>query len=117
MDGKLDVFKQCALEAQKANCILCCIKRSVASRAREGRIALLLCGGEASSGVLRPGVESSVQERHGPVGAHPKEEHKNGPRDGTPPYEDGLRAAAVQPGEEKALGRAESGLSVSEGGL
>jgi len=84
VDGKLDVFKQCALEAQKANCILCCIKRSVASRAREGRIALLLCGGEDSCGVLRPGVESSEQESHGPVGAHPKEGHKYDPRDGTP---------------------------------
>ena len=71
----------------------------------------------ASPGAQHPVVESSVQERHGPVGAHPKEEHKNGPRDGPPPYEDGLRARAVQPGEEKALGRAESGLSVSEGGL
>ena len=29
-------------------------------------------------------LESSVQERHGPVGAHPEEGHKNGPRDETP---------------------------------
>ena len=33
------------------------------------------------------------------------------------PYEDRLRAEAVQPGEEKALGRSESSLSVSEGEL
>jgi len=41
--------------------------------------------------------------------------HKNDPRDGTPPCEDRLRAGAVQPGEEKAEGRAEGSLSVSTG--
>ena len=32
-------------------------------------------------------------------------------------YEDRLRAGAVQPGEEKAPGRPDNNLSVSEGGL
>ena len=44
------------------------------------------------------------------------EGHKNDHRDGTPPYEDILRAGAVQPGEEKVLGDL-SGLSISKGGL
>ena len=62
----------------------------------------LLCAGEASPGVLQPGVESSVPERHGPAEAHPKEGHKNDPRDGTPLlYRQAERAGTVQPGEEK----------------
>lgn len=39
---------------------------------------------DTSTGVLCPDVESSVQERCGPFGAHPEESHKNDPRDGTP---------------------------------
>jgi len=32
---------------------------------------------ETSTGVLCPDVESSVQERHGPVGVHPEKGHRN----------------------------------------
>ena len=62
-------------------------------------------------------MESSEQERCGPIRAHPEEGHRNGPRDGTSLLQgQAERAAAVQPGEEKAAGRPESGLSVSKGG-
>jgi len=40
VDEELGMRQQRALAAQKANCILHCIKRSVASRAREGILSL-----------------------------------------------------------------------------
>jgi len=78
----------------------------------------LLCAGEPSPGILCPDVETSAQKRRGPVRVCPEEGHKNDPRDGTPLLlGQSERAGAVQHGEEKALGRSESGLSMSEGGL
>ena len=51
MDGKLDISQQCALAAQKANCILGCIQ---SSRAR--KVILPLC-----SLLVRPHLEYCMQ--------------------------------------------------------
>jgi len=77
VDERLDMSQQCELAAQKANRILGCIKRSVASRSREG--VLPLCS--------RPHLESCMQlwrPRHGCVGVGPEEGHKDDPRAGAP---------------------------------
>jgi len=54
VDEKLNMSRQCTPAAQKANCTLGSIKRSVASRAREGLLPLY-------SALVRPHLEYCIQ--------------------------------------------------------
>ncbi|KAK4828615.1 hypothetical protein QYF61_000067 [Mycteria americana] len=104
VDTKLNMSQQCAFVANKANGILGCIRRSVASGSRE-MILPLLSSVKAASGVLCPVLSSSVQERYRHTGESPIAGHKDDEGTRAPQIQGKAeRAGTVQPGEEKAQG-------------
>ncbi|PKU36391.1 hypothetical protein llap_13305 [Limosa lapponica baueri] len=83
VDEKLNMSQQFALAAQKANCILGCVKRSMAIRSREVTLPLY-------STLVRPHLEYCIQlwgpqhKGHGSIGVSPEEGHEDDERAGAP---------------------------------
>ena len=71
VDQELDTSQQHALAAKKANCILSCINRRVASRTREMTVPLY------SAFVRHPGLRPPAQERCRVAGGYPEESHED----------------------------------------
>lgn len=77
VDETLDVRWERVLAAQKPNCVLGCIKSSVASRLREVNLPFYSALVRLPPAVLRRALGATTQVRHGPVGVGPEKGHKN----------------------------------------
>ena len=85
VDEKLDMTQQCALTAQKANHVLGCIKRSVASRAREGILPLYSTLMRPPPAVLCPALGPPNMRRTLTCSSRSRGGHKDDQGAGAPP--------------------------------
>ena len=85
VDNRLAMSQQCALVAKKANGMLGCIKKNVASMLKEVILPFCSANGEATFKILRPVLGSSVQNRQGSPRKSPVEGHKDNKEPGASP--------------------------------
>ncbi|GAB0185743.1 mitochondrial enolase superfamily member 1 [Grus japonensis] len=77
VDNKLSMNQQCALVAKKANGVLGCPKKSMASMLREVILSVYSALVKATSGISCPVLGSPAQERQGTTGKSPAEGYKD----------------------------------------
>lgn len=114
--NKLIMSQQCAFTKKECQCLRCYSRQSTAKQVELGDFSLLFSTGQATPGVLCPGLGSSVQERYGTTGESPVKNHQDD--EGTVAsfiQEKAARVDTVQPMEEKAWGESYQHVQISDG--
>ncbi|GAB0183754.1 cAMP-dependent protein kinase inhibitor alpha [Grus japonensis] len=81
-DNKLNMSEQCAAAAKKANRVLGCINKGIASRDEE--VVIPLSASQATPGTLCSVLVPTIQKRCGQAGEGPEKGHQDDQRTGRP---------------------------------